>query len=48
MGTIPSVGYAAKRKRAKLKPMHFERDEPKRGEVQLEVLYCGVCHSDLH
>jgi uncharacterized zinc-type alcohol dehydrogenase-like protein len=45
---IPSVGYAAKRKRAKLKPFHFEREEPGADEVQLEVLYCGVCHSDLH
>ena len=45
---IRSVGYAAKSKRARLKPMHFERDEPAAGDVQLEVLYCGVCHSDLH
>jgi uncharacterized zinc-type alcohol dehydrogenase-like protein len=45
---IPSVGYAAKNKRAKLKPFHFEREEPGPDDVQLDVLYCGVCHSDLH
>ena len=45
---IPSVGYAAESKRAKLQPMRFERADPAADEVQLEVLYCGVCHSDLH
>ena len=31
-----------------LKPMEVERQEPKADEVQIEVLYCGVCHSDIH
>jgi len=31
-----------------LKPMEIYRDEPKADEVLIEVLYCGVCHSDLH
>jgi uncharacterized zinc-type alcohol dehydrogenase-like protein len=31
-----------------LKPMDFERDAPKDDEVLIEVLYCGVCHSDIH
>jgi len=26
----------------------FERREPTANDVELEVLYCGVCHSDLH
>ncbi|MEO3406790.1 NAD(P)-dependent alcohol dehydrogenase [Mucilaginibacter sp. CAU 1740] len=31
-----------------LKPMDFERDAPQANEVLIEVLYCGVCHSDVH
>jgi uncharacterized zinc-type alcohol dehydrogenase-like protein len=31
-----------------LKPMEVERQEPKAEEVRIEVLYCGVCHSDVH
>lgn len=32
----------------KLGPMEFERTPPKQDEMLIEVLYCGVCHSDLH
>ncbi|CAA9481924.1 MAG: Alcohol dehydrogenase, partial [uncultured Sphingomonadaceae bacterium] len=45
---IKALGYAAKNSFSRLKPLEFERDEPKAGEVQIEVLYCGVCHSDIH
>lgn len=31
-----------------LKPMEIERYKPKADEVLIEILYCGVCHSDLH
>jgi uncharacterized zinc-type alcohol dehydrogenase-like protein len=31
-----------------LELMEFERDAPKDYEVLIEVLYCGVCHSDVH
>ncbi|NCD68342.1 NAD(P)-dependent alcohol dehydrogenase [Mucilaginibacter agri] len=31
-----------------LKPMDFERDAPQADELLIEVLYCGVCHSDVH
>ena len=31
-----------------LKPMEVERHQPKSNEVLIEVLYCGVCHSDIH
>jgi uncharacterized zinc-type alcohol dehydrogenase-like protein len=31
-----------------LKEMDVIRDNPKADEVLLEVLYCGVCHSDIH
>jgi len=31
-----------------LKPMDIERKKPTDEEVLIEVLYCGVCHSDIH
>ncbi len=43
-----AVGYATSHSFTRLKPMTFERDDPKPGEVEIEVMYCGVCHSDIH
>lgn len=31
-----------------LELMEFERNEPKADEILIDVLYCGVCHSDIH
>jgi len=45
---VDAIGYAAKHSFTRLKPLRFQRDEPKPNELQLEVLYCGVCHSDIH
>ncbi len=43
-----AIGYAANHSFSRLKPLEFERDDPKAGEVEIEVLFCGVCHSDIH
>ncbi len=43
-----TAGYGTKGKRSKLSRMEFDRDEPGPHDVQIEILYCGVCHSDLH
>ncbi len=43
-----AIGYAAKHSFSRLKPMTFERDEPRANEVEIEILFCGVCHSDIH
>src|SRR3978361_474410 len=32
----------------KLSQMEVEHNKPKADEVLIEVLYCGVCHSDIH
>ncbi len=32
----------------KLEAMEVERQQPKEDEVLIEVMYCGVCHSDIH
>ncbi|TFI57517.1 NAD(P)-dependent alcohol dehydrogenase [Sphingomonas parva] len=43
-----SIGYAAKGAHSRLKPVLFDREDPKANEVEIEILFCGVCHSDLH
>ncbi len=41
-------GYAAPSAREALKPFSFERRDPAPDDVQLDILFCGVCHSDIH
>ncbi|MCU1305782.1 MAG: alcohol dehydrogenase, partial [Acidobacteriaceae bacterium] len=43
-----TIGYAAHSTDTPLVPFSFERREASARDVQLEILYCGVCHSDLH
>jgi uncharacterized zinc-type alcohol dehydrogenase-like protein len=45
---IKATGYAAKHSFSRLKPHEFEREEAKDNELEIDVLYCGVCHSDIH
>ena len=40
--------YAIQSPRDKLAPFSFDRREPGAKDVQVEILYCGVCHSDIH
>jgi uncharacterized zinc-type alcohol dehydrogenase-like protein len=40
---LSCTGYAASSKHASLTPFSLERREPEAGEIQFEVLYCGVC-----
>ncbi|MEI8010923.1 MAG: NAD(P)-dependent alcohol dehydrogenase [Candidatus Omnitrophota bacterium] len=41
-------GYGAKAARMKLAPLSFTRRDPRDNDVVIDILYCGVCHSDLH
>ena len=41
-------GYAAQSAGAPLAPFTFERREPGAHDVLIEILFCGVCHSDIH
>ena len=45
---LSSKGYAALDKQSALGPFNFTRREPLASEIVIEILYCGVCHSDLH
>ena len=40
--------YAAFNKTDPLGPFGFERRDPGPRDVEFEILFCGVCHSDLH
>jgi uncharacterized zinc-type alcohol dehydrogenase-like protein len=43
-----SKGYAALNSHSQLTPFSFTRREPGASEIAVEILCCGVCHSDLH
>ena len=45
---IPTKGYAAQQATSPLAPFDFERREPGPRDVQIDIAFCGVCHSDLH
>ncbi len=42
------TGYAAQSADAPLAPFSFERRDPGPEDVRIEILYCGICHSDIH
>jgi len=45
---IPAKSYAAQTNTSDLAPWSFERREVGPHDVQFDILFCGVCHSDLH
>src|SRR4051812_29792511 len=45
---IATKGYAAKNESDNLGPFNFERRDLREHDVQIQIQYCGVCHSDLH
>jgi len=45
---IRTKGYAAMSAKEDLGLFKFERRDPAQHDVQLDILYCGVCHSDVH
>ncbi|HRN95409.1 MAG TPA: alcohol dehydrogenase catalytic domain-containing protein, partial [Chitinophagales bacterium] len=45
---LPTKSYAAQNPNADLAPYQFERRNVGNHDVQIEILYCGVCHSDIH
>src|SRR6266702_5724809 len=46
--TFPTKAFAAQSAISELGPFTVQRRTPRAEDVQIEVLYCGVCHSDLH
>jgi len=45
---ITAKAYAAMSAETPLVPYQFNRRDLRPDDVQVDILYCGVCHSDLH
>jgi len=45
---MQTKGYAVQSAESKFEPFSFERRELGASDVLIEILYCGVCHSDIH
>lgn len=45
---IVTKGYAAQSPESNLEPWSFERREIGLHDVQINIAYCGVCHTDIH
>ena len=47
-GTYPAKAYSAQSATSGLAGSSIHRRDPQPQDIQIEILYCGVCHSDLH
>lgn len=45
---LPTKAYATKSAESQLAPFQFERRDVQANDVLIEILYCGICHSDIH
>lgn len=45
---LPTRGYAALAADQSLQPFDFERRDVGAKDVLIEILFCGICHSDIH
>jgi uncharacterized zinc-type alcohol dehydrogenase-like protein len=45
---LKTAAYAAVLAKSPLTPYTIERREPGPREVLIDILYCGICHSDIH
>ncbi len=45
---MKTIGYAAHSPESNLVLYHFERRDLRDNDVAIEILYSGICHSDLH
>ena len=45
---ISTKAYGTTAANRPLEPMSIKRREPRPQDIQIDILYCGICHSDLH
>lgn len=45
---MTNIGYGALAANEKLRPVTFDREPIRAGEVAINITHCGVCHSDIH
>lgn len=48
MNTTSTKAFGTQSPTTDLEPMTIERREITAKDIEIEILYCGVCHSDLH
>ena len=46
--TMNVLGYAAQSAKTPLAPYRFVRRDARSSDVVIDILFCGICHSDLH
>jgi len=46
--SLPTSAYAVQTEKGTLAPWTFDRREPGAKDVLIEILFCGVCHTDIH
>src|SRR5580700_10052972 len=46
--TFTAKAFAAQGATTPLTPFTIQRRDPRPQDVQIQILFCGVCHSDLH
>ena len=47
-GRIPAKGFAVYEEKGNFRPYEFTRHAVGDNDIQIEILYAGICHSDLH
>jgi uncharacterized zinc-type alcohol dehydrogenase-like protein len=45
---MKTLGYAAQSATSPLEPFTFQRRALRPNDIVMEILYCGICHTDLH
>ena len=45
---MKAQAYAAQTATSQLSPITIERRDPGKNDVAIDILYCGICHSDIH
>jgi uncharacterized zinc-type alcohol dehydrogenase-like protein len=46
--TKETLAYGARAAKTPLAPLTIERRDPGSHDIEIEILYCGICHSDVH
>jgi uncharacterized zinc-type alcohol dehydrogenase-like protein len=46
--TVPAKGFAVLANDGKFKAFEFNRHALGDDEIKIDILYAGICHSDLH
>lgn len=47
-GRIPAKGFAVFEEKGHFQPYNFSRHAVGDNDIQIDILYAGICHSDLH